>query len=242
MKKILIAILCAMLLMGCACAESPVIPGPETAVSTDGSMSITLNGTSLELAFDPDPLYSIVQNGCVQASFYAYDADNKLYELYMTFPQTVQSDQSVTAESGGTVGSGIILYVSDETTDICSAATQYETGAYPEGSSYTLTFDEVAPNGSLCTFTGTASAKLVEVDRYFNPTSTVNDFSASFSFTMNLGSSASAPVPEATQPPAQDALPGPDDVPGSEIPSEPQQQYPPAAPQKLVTPADAQKI
>ena len=100
MKKTLTALLCAMLICFGAAAESPSptpTPEPEIAeaAQTGGSMSVTLNAETLTLDFDPDPQYSICRDGFVQASFYAYGAGDLLYELYMTFPQTVQPGEII---------------------------------------------------------------------------------------------------------------------------------------------------
>lgn len=252
MKKKLTALLCAMLI-GCgALAESAVptpTPAPEASeeAQTGGSMSVTLNGEALTLNFDPDPQYSICRDGYIQASFYAYGEGDLLYELYLTFPQDVLSGETLTPDNrmlAADVYSGVYLYVSTASTDVCSAATQYLTGAYPEGSSYALTFDSVAQNGSVSSFAGTLSAKLVEFDQSYTPTGTVNDFSATFGFSMDL--SGGSALPEPRQPEASEAPSSPDAAPEDEspypLPEGAYKQYPPTPPSQLVTPANAQRI
>lgn len=266
MKKLLSALLCALLIGSCAIAESSAFPTPapeisaepdatpdaasESQLSAGGSMDFTINGKTLKMDFDPDPEYSICRDGYVQASFYAKDTDGLLYELYVTFPQSVQSGDTVTPDEcrkNGDIGSGLMLFVSDDADmDVCSAATQYLTGPYPEGSSYAISFTSVIADGSLYTFKGAMNGSLVEVDDRFYATSTVNECSANFSFTMDLGA-AKVPEKDRTAPDAGDvptpAIPElPDSTPESEATPAPEKKRPPTPPAHLTTPSDAQKI
>lgn len=259
MKRKLIALLCALLLTACAIAESvPPAPAPESsaAAQSGGSISFTLNDTQLTLDFDPDPQFSVCRDGYIQSSFYAYGEGDLLYELYVTFPQDIRPGETITPEScmlSADMFSGVYLYISDETTDVCSAATQYLTGAYPQGSGYSITFTTASAEGTAASFAGTLEANLVEVDANFLPTGKINALSGSFSFSMDLGGSAVPPdegraAPEATQPPASEAPSRPDQTP-DEAPAQPAPtpennagQRPPAPPAKLITPANAKKI
>ncbi len=251
MKKLLAALLCAMMLLSFAHAET---------AGTQGSLSLTINGQAIALDFDPRPEYSQCQNGYVQASFYAYDEANQLYELYVTFPQTAHSGETFMPDNCLTpdrIGTGLMLFISDDAgKDLCSAATQYLTGSYPEGSSYQLKFDTVAPSGSACAYAGSFEATLAEVDSMFRTTGNFNTCSASFEFTMDLGSSApqadpspslqpgatpdpaTPGLPESTPDPALPALP--EATPEPSAP--PQVEYPPQPQEKLVTPPDARRI
>lgn len=266
MKKLLSALLCVILIGCCAFAEAPVFPTPSPEVSAEttpapsaapesklaagGNMDFTVNGKTLQLDFDPDPEYSICRDGYVQASFYVEDTDGLLYELYVTFPKSVQSGDAVTPDScmkNGDIGSGLMLFVSDDAgMDVCSAATQYLTGPYPAGSSYGISFTSVIADGSLCTFEGTMNGSLVEVDERFYATSTVNECSGIFSFTMDLGSAElpkkdrAAPDSDATPTPVVPELP--ESTPESEATPEPKKQRPPTPPAQLTTPSDARKI
>ena len=257
MKKKLTALLCALLIGACALAETPSVPAPSpapeapSAIQAGGSMSATLNGQTLTLDFDPDPQFSVCRDGYVQASFYAYGEADLLYELYVTFPQNVSAGQSVTAQSSLTAAdlfSGVYLYVSDNTSESASAATQYLTGPYPEGSGYELSFSSVSYDGAFAAFAGTLTASLVEIDPYLNPTGTVNEFSGSFSFTMDLGEDAARPdeghaAPKSTPPASESPDRAGEDAPSpAPTPQAPSQQRPPAAPAKLITPANAKKI
>jgi len=263
MKRKLTALLCA-LLIGCgAMAEAPApSPTPEIAetIQTAGSMSVTFNDEALTLDFDPDPMYSICRDGYVQSSFYAYGEGDLLYELYMTFPQSVLPGETVTPESSlkqADLFSGLYLYVSTTESETCSAATQFLTGAYPEGSSYSIAFSDISSNGSVSTFTGTVEAKMIELDANYNPTSKINDFSASFTFSMDLGSETAQPEPRLPESSAEPVFPEPSpDIPEEKAPENefPKNEfpyplpdayanpYPPTPPSQLITPSNAQKI
>ena len=257
MKRKLTALLCAMLIGCSAMAESPIptpTPAPEVTENeqSSGSMSVTLNNQALTLEFDPDPQYSICRDGYVQASFYAYGEGDLLYELYMTFPMDVTPDESISPETSllnADLFSGLYLYTSTSSSEICSAATQYLTGAYPEGSDYTITFTEVSGDRSATTFVGSISAMMVQVDQNYNPTTVTDDFAAEFRFTMNLGNETAQPEPrqpESTKAPDQPEASSEPDNPKNEspyqLPDAFLNPYPPMPPSKLITPANAQRI
>ncbi|MGN0803588.1 MAG: hypothetical protein ACI4MF_13435 [Candidatus Faecivicinus sp.] len=216
-------------------------PAPESeAAQAGGTLRAILNGEPLTLDFDPDPQFSMCEDGYVQASFYAYGAAGKLYELYLVFPQTVAAGDIITAEGRAAAGddqSGLMMFVSDNSSDVCSLASQYADGVYPEGSGYEATFSQVSASGTMYTFTGSLKATLVVIDEHYNSLAESHTLTASFTFTMDLsGASAEpgSPDPEATpknsEPPKGNDAPT---LPYSAIPT------PPA---KLVTPADAKKI
>ncbi len=252
MKRKLTALLCVMLLGCSAMAEASAptpTPAPDIseAIQSSGSMSVTLNGETMTMEFDPNPLYSICRDGYVQASFFAYGANDLLYELYLTFPQDVQSGQTISPESSlmqVDILSGLYLYTSTSSSEICSAATQYLTGAYPEGSSYSISFSSVSSEGTVSFFEGTIDAKLIQMDQNYNPTSTIDEFSASFSFSMDLGTADAQPEPR--QPEASEEPAAPEDAPQDEfpypLPEEFKNPYPPTPPSQLITPSNAQKI
>ncbi len=253
MKRKLTALLCVMLLGCSAMAEAPApaptpVPEISEAIQSSGSMSVTLNGETMTMEFDPDPLYSICRDGYVQASFFAYGANDLLYELYLTFPQDVQSGQTISPESSlmqMDILSGLYLYISTSSSEICSAATQYLTGAYPEGSSYSISFGSVSSEGTVSFFEGTIDAKLIQMDQNYNPTSTIDEFSASFSFSMDLGTAGAQPEPRQPEASKEPAAPE-EETPRAESPYPPPEEfknpYPPTPPSQLITPSNAQKI
>ncbi|MBQ6324554.1 MAG: hypothetical protein IJI26_00635, partial [Clostridia bacterium] len=104
MKKTVAIVLCALLMAlgAMALAEAPFgglfdsLPGepggdtpPRGNVEASDGITLTVDGETVQLAYDASPQYSSIQGGLVQASYYAYGADGKtLYELYITFPET----------------------------------------------------------------------------------------------------------------------------------------------------------
>lgn len=220
-------------------------PVPESeAAKAGGTLRATFNGEPLTLDFDPDPQFSTCEDGYVQASFYAYGTAGKLYELYLVFPQTVAAGDIITAESRAAAGddqSGLMMFVSDNSSDVCSLASQYADGVYPEGSGYEVTFSQVSVSGTMYTFTGSLKATLVVIDEHYNSLAESHTLTASFTFTMDL-SGASA------EPSAEPGLPAPEATPkngeppkGNDAPTLPYSAIP-TPPAKLVTPADAKKI
>ena len=237
MKKILAALLCELLcLTPVVQAEStnpfslfptpspepdnapPTFEMPAPTAPKGGSMRLSVLGQTLTLDFDDDPMYSMLDGGYIQASFYGYDASDVLYELYLLFPDDVSSGSVVTPESStarGLLDDGIILYVTSDASELYAIAAQDEYGVYPEETAYAITFDEVTRNGSACTFSGSVEATLMALDDNYNALYPVDDLTATFQFTMEL---ESAPVPDFGGHDSAPRLPG------------------------LVTPPDAQKI
>ena len=241
MKKILAALLCALLcLVPAVQAEftNPFslfpTPSPEPGESGDdalpsfetpvpsvpkgGSMRLSVLGQTLTLDFDDDPMYSMLDGGYIQASFYAYDASDTLYEIYLLFPDDVASGSVVTpsvSAAAGMLDSGVILYVTSDSSELYAIASQDELGVYPDETSYTITLDEVTRIGSACTFSGSVEATLMALDDFYNSLYPVENLTASFQFTMEL---SSAPEPDFGSYDSTPHLPG------------------------LITPPDAQKI
>lgn len=212
MKKSLVLLLCLMLVLPVCGAESqspfrlfptptpdfdlpdetpPAFETPAPAIGeTGGSLRLSVLDKVLTLDFDDDPLYSMLDDGYIQASFYAYDAEDTLYELYLLFPDNVSTGSVVDIQSSlsaGMLDCGIMLYVSGQTTELYAVAAQNESGAYPSDSDYAITFTEVSRSGSRLTFSGTAKATLVALDDLYNPLYPVENLTASFHFTMNAG-------------------------------------------------------
>ena len=111
--------------------------------------------------------------------------------------------------------------------------------------------DGVTADGASTRFEGTITAKLVQLDANYNPTSVINDFSASFDFSMELGSAAVQPesrLPESGEMPNEEPetekpkSENPKDESPYPLPDLYANPYPPTAPSKLITPANAKKI
>lgn len=246
MKKIFCALLVAALLLSSALAESS---------APAGTFTLTVQGETVSLNYDPDPEYSNIINGSIQASFYSETEDGTMYELYMLFPDTVKSGDVVTTQSSIDAGQndpGVMIFITDDSQEIYAAAFQFSTGAYPAGSSYEIRFDSVTPSGGTCAYKGSLTSTLMVMDRMYTPQYPLEIF-GSFDFSFDMSSeydprmpepSASAPAPEATPAPFSPALPEATPAPAKPDPT-PFVPVFPSAPKNtpsLITPADAKKI
>ncbi len=169
-------------------------PGPEatpapSASANAGSIRITIAGEPLTLSFDPSPAYSSVQDHLVQAAFYTYgSATGNLYELFLSFPDSVRAGDAITPEYAmkSAIDSSIVLLISTAEKDTFYVASQQSTtGPYPETSSYTMRFDAVTPGDDSTTYAGSITANLVSYSQKTGKIDeTVHIEDAAFSFTM----------------------------------------------------------
>lgn len=186
--------------------ETPFDSAPSVSDSADG-MTLTLDGRALSLTYDSDPAYSMVEDGFVQASFYAYDSDGTLYELYLFFPQTAVANSIISTQTEIQINdnlSSIILCISTYTSELYALASQEQGAAYPEGSNYVYSFGEVTQMDAATVYSGSFEATLILVDDQDNPL-TDCAASGSFHFTMSDDSSeasAAPDLPQATLPPS----------------------------------------
>lgn len=224
MKKLLALLICLILsLCPVACAETP-------ESTPDASLTLTLPDRTLTLEYDMDETYSYYDGAYVQPSFFVYDqnADGSetLYEVYLTFPDTVLAGSTVSPETciqPGSEDSSILLFVTDDTQNVYSVASQANGVPYPAESDYTIHFTEVSVSGTVYTYIGAFEATMVALDENYDFISVYGDISGSFRFSMDLGK-VTTPSPYI-----------------DEGEAEPQTTAPPA-PTKLVTPPDAKRI
>ena len=160
------------------------------APAAGGTLVLARGDDEIALAFDPDPEFSFSSQGYVQASFYAYGERDELYELYLVFPEGVQSGTMVSDPADGE-NTAIFFYVTEvDGSGSLAVASQASGMPYPEGSSYSIYFGEVVQTGSARTFSGAFDATLVALDDAFNATSVTETVSGAFSFTMDFDSLA----------------------------------------------------
>lgn len=185
--------------------ETPFDSAPSVSDGVDG-MTLTLDGRTLSLTYDSDPAYSMVEDGFVQASFYTYDSAGTLYEIYLFFPQTVTTNSIISTQTEVQVNdnlSGIILCVSTYTSELYALASQEQGAAYPEGSNYVYSFDEVTSTDAATVYSGSFESTLILVDDQDNPMADCAA-SGSFHFTMSdrsFEASAAPDLPQTTLPP-----------------------------------------
>lgn len=204
MRKLIVTLLCAFML--CALVQPAVLAASD-------SIEIEVNGRQLTLMFDRSEQFSNVENGNVQASFYTYlDSSNDLYELYLIFPEDVQS--------GTTIDPAYAMQSAPETSVVMIVTTPTSVNYYFAGQAedadntdYTMTFETVTDSGAGRTYSGTLSASMIgmaaETEEEIAP---VNIHNARFSFTMPLDSGDSGdPAPDESLPPDVDDAFGNDD-------------------------------
>ena len=224
------ALLLAMLLFFSLPA---VLAETSDSAESEGSMSITLLDRTLTLDYDPDPDFSNLMGGVIQASFYTESEDGGLYEAYILFPETVKSGDVITTQSSieaGLAEPGVIVYMTDDTLNLYASACQFSTGAYPAGSQYSIRFDSVVPEGAACSYTGSLEATLIAQDEDYQDLYPVENVSATFSFTFDFGNELEPREPSAPSTP---------EIP--DVPAATQTPYTPNLP-GLIAPPDAKKI
>lgn len=200
MNRILKLLLCAALLTS---ALAFAAMGEGTAQE---GIELNLDGRSIRLGFDSSREYSAIDNGKVQASFYAYaDNGDNLYELFMIFPEDVKAGDVVTPESAAKSepDCSVVMIITSSQDEYYYFAGQLDGVAYPDASSYAMTFDAVSDASDARSYSGRLTANLsgMEVSSgNSRPSIRIED--APFSFTMPLGNRVSDPVD--TLPPQYD--------------------------------------
>ncbi len=180
MKKLIALLVVTMLILINACALAQEIPANPFGFPGDDGRSapsanavseaavIDIMGRSVTVDFDPSPEFSYVKDGLLQASFYSYSADGVyLYELYMTFPESVTSGTTFTTEDAIIAGSDdccIAVLVSTQNTEDYYLAAQYDGAAYPAGTAYSIRFDSVSDVSGGRRYTGVLSASMIGQD------------------------------------------------------------------------------
>lgn len=213
MKRILSTALCALLIAlgALALAEAPFdglfdsLPGepgdqtpPRGDVEASDGIALTVDGETVQLAYDASPQYSSIQRGLVQASYYAYGADGKtLYELYLTFPETARAGMVITPEYAAMTNeeSSVVLIVSKDSLETYYFSSLLDGSVYPVGSGFSIALESVSDTGGMVSYTGTLSANLIALDMASGDVAATLEIPATpFSFTVS--GQLSAPLPD----------------------------------------------
>ena len=217
MKRTVAIVLCALLmaLAAMALAEAPlddlfhnlpIEPGnsapPRGDVEASDAITLTVNGETVQLAYDASPQYSSIQGGLVQASYYAYGADGKtLYEMYLTFPETARAGMVITPEYAAMTNeeSSMVLIVSRDSIETYYFSSLLDGSVYPAGSSFSIAIDSVGDKGGMVSYAGTLSANLIALDMASGEVAATLEIPATpFSFT--ISGQLSSPLPDAPEP------------------------------------------
>lgn len=161
------------------------IPAP----SAGGTLMLSIGGEEIALAFDPDPEYSYLEDGLVQASFYAYGERDELYELYLIFPESVEAGALLPGAAGGEAAL-VLCETEIDGSGFFAVAAWADGAAEPEGSALSIRFDEADSDGSTRAFSGAFEATLVGLDEQSAAAGFAQAATGSFSFAMNFDSSA----------------------------------------------------
>jgi len=226
MKKAVAIVLCALLIAlgALALAEAPFgdlfdnLPGepgsdipPRGNSEASDDITLTVDGETVQLAYDASPQYSSIQGGLVQASYFAYGADGKtLYELYVTFPETARAGMVITPEYAAMTNeeSSVVLIVSKDSLETYFFSSLLDGSVYPTGSGFTIAIDSVGDEDGKVSYAGTLSANLIALDMASGDVAATLEIpSTPFSFTVSGKLSSPLPNDDGTQ-----ATPQPEDL------------------------------
>jgi len=131
------------------------------------SIALEIKGQRVDLAFDASPQYSNVQDGMVQASYYAYGPDgDTLYELFVSFPDTARAGMILTPEYASMTNEecSVVLIVSRQSKEVYYFSSLMDGVVYPEGSDFAISIESIADAEGGVNYAGTLSATLVALD------------------------------------------------------------------------------
>ncbi len=238
MKRLVaLALALAMLLSATALAfNGSGYPQWDGSSIPDDSLCVAFGQDRLTLRFDPATDYSNVEDGVIQACFFAYDAAETHYlEFYLLMPQLVMPGDVL--RSGGEMKCSICLYetaVGDEDFYYAGDVDDRMSG----DTSYELTIDSVEGSGTYLRVSGSAKALLCRYERNQPTQDTLSVDEAYFDFTMPLSAATAEPGSATPTPPPGQETPAPtfptqpDDsqAPGTTFPALPAQTLPPTFP------------
>lgn len=199
MKKLFVTLLFTLIL--CVALQPAVLAASD-------SIDIEINGRQLSLMFDRSEQFSNITDGNVQASFYTYlDDSNDLYELYLIFPQDVESGTTLDPEyafKNAPETSVVMIVTSNASVDYYFAGQAEDS----DGADYTMNFESVTDSEAGRTYSGTLSASMIgmsgDTEMEITPLTIQN---AHFSFTMPLNGDGSADESPYEIIPPEDELP-----------------------------------
>ena len=193
---------CVLLLFSLVCIS--LFSFAENSDAAVGSADIVLNGESLSLFYDDNPM---ITNDSVEVCFYT-DTPSRSVDLYIVFPISVEDGTEVTPQScmeAQDEESGLFLFDTVGEDTRTSLATQDRISIFPEGSDYRITFQEVSREGTAITIRGIASATLAVVDEDYYETGALDEITVDFYFTADTNAAENSepdyqPTPDAEEP------------------------------------------
>lgn len=178
----------AIALIVCLCALVCGAGWAEPAEDVGEGIRLQIDQDTIALKFDSSKTYSMISDGYVQASFYVGDdTQAEMRELYMVFPETVESGAVVTPDGIGAENPEcMVAYIySTSQSEVYYYAGLEPGAAHPDSAAYEIAFDTVTEGEGSRTYTGRLNATLMGTDLLSNeaygPLVIVD---APFSFTM----------------------------------------------------------
>lgn len=158
-------------------------------------------GEKLKLEFDPSQEYSIMDQGSVQACFFAFDSAEQNYlEIYLILPDNLSTGSVYTARDGAG-STSISLYEVSKDTEVLYFAGQVAGAAYPEGSDYEIRIESAELSGNALRVNGSLSAQLSRIESSHVTGEFLTISNARFSFALPVSASAPAATPKSTAEP-----------------------------------------
>ncbi len=136
---------------------------PRDGGSEQEGMTVQVNGETVRLIYDSSPMYSSVQGGLVQASYYAYGADgDTMYLMYVIFPETANAGMVITPEYAAMTGEecSVVFIISTSEREQYYFSSVAEGLVYPTDSNFTIAIDSVEGGAGGTTYAGRLSATL----------------------------------------------------------------------------------
>lgn len=173
MKKLLPVLLCLLLALIPALAEEiEATPEPEPFGDfspRDGGMeqetfTLQVGDETVRLIYDESPMYSSIQSGLVQASYYAYGADgDTMYLMYIIFPDTAGAGMVLTPEYAAMTGEecSVVFIISTSERELYYFSSVAAGLVYPTGSDFSIAIDSVEGSALGTAYAGKLSAELV---------------------------------------------------------------------------------
>ncbi len=224
MKKLAALLTVLALLLGAPALafEGTGYPAWDGASDPDNGLCAAFDGERIALSFDPSADYSNVQDGTIQACFFAYDATEEHYlELYLLLPQDV---------AGGDVlqsGDGTICSISLYETALNGETLYYADEIGGDGTSYELVVESVENTGAAIAMNGRLTAQLCRYVGDQPASDMLRVEEARFRFTLPLSAGNFVPAPSQ----APDAAPAqPENSPAPVVPTLPESSAAPAVP------------
>lgn len=163
MKKFLIAMLALMLCMPCALAlRGSGYPAYDGISLPDNSIAGMIDGQSIQLEFDNTIDFSYLEDGYLQACFFAFDQTKNTYlEIYLLLPSTITTGTTLTPQGAAEGDQTCISAFEITDTQITEYfVSQDQSAPYPRNASYTIYIQDVQATDSGVSVSGSLDAVL----------------------------------------------------------------------------------